>query len=120
MKKLFSFIALSLGLNFTLTDYRDTYVGNYFCRSRTTVYIFNESVATSYDTVTVHITKGIQDSVMNISINNNSYKFKLISGNLYSYDLIDLGGGKFFSTDSFKAIISIGRASSIIYIGKKN
>ncbi len=82
-------------------DYRDIYVGRYFCTSRCQS-LNSDYTELSYhnDTVTILVTKNTRDSVLNISIRGGSHELKLISNILRPAMRGSRDHGKFFSNDS--------------------
>lgn len=103
-------------------DYRDSYVGTYFCRSKC------ESLNSDYtelsyrnDTITVVITKNnTRDSVLNITIRGKVHELKLKNGVMASNLPSNQNRGRFFSTDSIFFSISPARIpNGCSYKGKK-
>jgi len=101
------------------SDYRDPYIGIYFCQcSRTSVNsqgFSNKEI----DTVSVFVLKDEMDSVLNIKIQKNTYKFKLKSNTLYAYSNMGHYYGNFYSKDSLIIHLSYGHFSSMVFKGKK-
>ena len=101
------------------SDYRDTYIGTYFCKC-----ICNNSNGGTtsnliMDTLSVSITKTAQDSVVQVNIGNRVLKLKLKNKLLMPYEDEGHFGGKFFSADSLDFYFAAGRSSSCRYLGKK-
>lgn len=103
-------------------DYRDSYVGTYFCRSKC------ESLSSNYteilyhtDTITIAITKNTRDSILDISVRGRSLQVKLINGIMVSYEQSIRNQGRFFSTDSiaFSSSSSSRIPNGCSYRGKK-
>jgi hypothetical protein len=101
------------------SDYRDTYLGNYFCRRATTVFSANDIATISKDTLTISVTKADLDSILTINFSGKVYQFKLKRGLLYAYPEGGRHGGKLFASDSIWLVIPVGHASSSNYLGKK-
>jgi|GEM_PF-2260587 len=103
------------------TDYRDTYVGTYFCSSKCQSLNSNYSSINYYnDTITISVTKNIADSILNISIHGIAHPVKLKNGKMYSYQPGTQNQGKFFSTDSIAFSISANHVpNGCSYKGKK-
>jgi hypothetical protein len=104
-----------------LTDYRDVYCGNYFCK-RTRQYLNSEhsSIVYANDTITIAITKDAVDSILNIAANQVTYKTKLISGKLSTYISWRQCSGKFYSSDSITFVTSGSQIPNSYYFrGKK-
>ena len=91
------------------TDYRDPYVGNYYCKANCIVPNTEHSALT---TVTAHLTINVAedaiDSVLDITLNVNTYKVKLKSGILYAYPSGSPWRGQFYSTDSLSFSVTPG------------
>jgi len=105
-----------------LTDYRDGYVGYYFCKRWATTFKVEGAPNEVKDTITIHIEKDAADSVLLFTIGAVQQKFKLVGGNLYPYPdgSVPFRNGGFTSTTKVHFIIRYGRASSTNYIGVKN
>jgi hypothetical protein len=104
-----------------LSDYRDAYVGTYFCHSKSPQIRFDKPPVIIRDTISIIVTKDAIDSVLKFSIGINILKFKLKTGLLSSFPDEDRHkNGKFYSSDSLRLYISTGRANYISLIGKKN
>jgi hypothetical protein len=105
--------------NKLFSDYRDAYIGNYLCncnceglRNRS-----NENSVIS-DIITVGIKRDNADSVMQITIGQNTIQAKLRNNIIQSYPSGGLVQGKFFSKDSITFVIS--RLGSLCnYKGKR-
>jgi len=103
-------------------NYRDAYVGLYFCKSTCQVInVQHNGLMNATDTITIRVAKDATDSVLDIIIKHHIYKVKLLNGILYSYPEYERYGGKFFSSDSisFTSSITLG-PSQCGYKGKKN
>ena len=100
-------------------DYRDAYVGKYFCKRSTTSFSFDGAPTVFRDTITIGAAKDALDSIMQITARAKTYQFKLKSGILYGYPDGAHQGGNFFATDGIRFNISLGHASSADYFGKK-
>lgn len=102
-------------------DYRDAYVGSYFCNSTSPKIRLYEAPIIIRDTVSVNVTKDRTDSILQFTIGSNILKFKLKNGILSSYPEEDNHkNGNFFASDSLRLYISLGRTISINLKGKKN
>jgi hypothetical protein len=99
------------------TDYRDAYVGYYFCHSFSTTG-GSENPYRIKDTLTINVAKNVLDSIIQITVGPNTLKYKLTSGVLRAYP-DGHRGGKFFATDSISVNISYGHVSASYFIGKK-
>lgn len=105
--------------NSLCVDYRDAYVGTYFCSSYSVINRFKEGPISLNDTISIQVSKDAIDSVLKIGIGVNSFLFKLKSGVLYNYpDETAHLNGKFYSTDSILVNI-MSRASMLSLTGKK-
>lgn len=96
-------------------DYREIFVGNYFCKVTSTTFQALEKANLTQDTVTISITKSSIDSLLLVRIKDMNYEFKLKS----SFLLSNSHKGKFFGKDSVFLNISTGHASYKNFIGKK-
>ncbi len=102
-------------------DYRDAYVGTYFCRSKC------QSLTSDYteinyhnDTVTISITKNTRDSILNITIQGRAYEVKVNNAIMNVDAQVNRYKGKFFSQDSISFSTSSGRIpNGCSYRGKK-
>jgi hypothetical protein len=101
--------------NVLVTDYRDPFVGFYFC----TVSITGRQSQVLTDTLTLHITKDIADSILKITIGNITLKTKLVSSNLNAFPYGGKYKGSFYSSDSLRFIYSPTRSTLHSYKGKK-
>jgi len=104
-----------------ITDYRDAYIGNYYCKSKCQVLnSTNTELNTNVDTLTVVITKEFTDSILKVTIRQNSFQMKLRNNNMYPYPSGRHISGKFFSMDSIHINLSPGRMpNTCTYRGKK-
>jgi hypothetical protein len=104
-----------------LTDYRDSYVGNYFCnRSCQSLNSDHSGIVMNSDTLTIGVAKSYIDSVLDITVAAGVFPVKLKSGTLYPYPLGAHRGGKFFSTDSISFVSSPSMGPNICSLrGKK-
>ena len=103
-----------------ITDYRDAYIGNYFCNSNCDGVRKkpNEKTATS-STITIGIEKDPLDSILKIMMGQNEFRVKVKNNILQSSNGSVYLAGKFFSADSIA--FSISRLGSLCsYNGKKN
>lgn len=112
------FIICTAFNNSMLNDYRYSYVGCYFCSRSSTSFNLGGPPIHSKDTVTICVSKDIPDSIMQIVVRGNTYKFKLKNGTLYASPASGRQRGKFFASDSISLYISYGHSSSS-FIGKK-
>jgi hypothetical protein len=126
VKKLFIISLILIGLidkpKALLTDYRDPYIGSYFCNK---ICEALDSAHTGHvmsnDTITITVAKDDLDSVLNIFVNLSTFKVKLRDEVLYSYQPGTRISGKFFSSDSISFGTSQGHMINICaYRGKKN
>lgn len=95
-----------------LIDYRDAYVGIYFCYRSTIGFSATEVPSVKKDNTTISITKAAPDSILQINANGKIYQFKLKRGKLFSYPQGGRQSGIFFAADSISLIIPVGHASS--------
>ncbi len=104
---------------FPPTDYRDSYVGNYSCTSKCkTVNSDFSGYNTNTSTVTIRIAKDVVDSILNVTLNSNVFKIKLINSNMSP--IKGTHRGRFFSTDSISFSFSGAMGmNGCTYIGKK-
>ena len=113
--------ALCTAFNPITTDYRDSYIGTYTCNSvcyqKSTV--SGQPPQQSNDILSVQITKDVVDSVLQLKINERVIKVKLQNKHMYAFENGTHGGGDFFASDSINFSISMGRANSCKYVGKK-
>jgi hypothetical protein len=101
-----------------LTDYRDVYIGHYFCNRKITTFSLGGPIYTN-DTLTINVIKDVTDSIIQITTKKeNTYKFKLKNNILYAYPHGGSSSGKFLANDSIYIYIASGRGS-VIYKGKK-
>ncbi len=113
----FSFIFFTtFKTNYFFTDYRDNFVGDYFCNSKCKVFD-NDTIRR--DTLSISISKDLIDSILKINIGSSLYLVKLNDTILHSYPLGGHQGGYFFSLDSVSFSINIGVGKYCIYRGKK-
>ena len=126
MKKIILFIAasfiictafMSSAFRVLVTDYRDAYIGNYFC-NRSCQRIRTEP-ATISDTITISVAKDPLDSILKITAGQNIFRAKLKNNSLLPYPASAPLGGKFFATDSLTFHSSAGLGHVCIFIGKK-
>jgi hypothetical protein len=108
----------------SITDYRNAYLGTYFCNRFSASGLVSNSAQTgnsnSSDTVSIIITKDVLDSVLLINLGRQQIiKTKLISKTLQAYPVYGHYGGKFFANDSIDFYFAASRASSSNYKGKK-
>jgi hypothetical protein len=126
MKKLAFLIPLALfGFSFgkmPITDYRDIYVGSYFCnRICTALSSDHTSIMNITDTATISVSKDPLDSILQIKLGSNYYAVKLKSGIMTAYPSEGHRSGKFYASDSISFNLTTGLApSTCIYTGKKN
>lgn len=101
-------------------DFRDQYLGVYFCNRNCQVLKGDKTgLEMSKDTVTIVVTKDPADSVLNIKADLSNFKIKLLNGKLYSNTKGSYCTGQFVG-DSIKLGTSIGRVSNMCtYSGKK-
>ena len=131
-----SFIALIICAGFTytdysksknkikailITDYRDTYVGTYFCNRGTKVMTGIAERTYRTDTISLYISKDATDSILQVKISNQIIKVKLVVKNMTFYSSSNGigGGGNFFSTDSLNFNYAVGRTTFSFCKGKK-
>jgi hypothetical protein len=100
-------------------DYRDIYIGNYYCQSHSIVARVSEFPKVEKDTKTICVLKDQQDSVLIINIGSQNLKFKLKNSLLIAYPEGGRYGGRFYSVDSIGLNIVLGRLSSLRLKGKK-
>jgi len=126
MKKFILLVIIILGntsfkeKSYILTDFRDAFIGNYSCKiicsesnfqTKKIDYIsYNSSIA---------ISKDIQDSVLDIYVENVILKIKLDGKYIQAYPKGGHYGGNFFSSDSIDFRNVQSRAHSCRYLGKK-
>jgi hypothetical protein len=102
------------------TDYRDAYVGSYFCNRNCNHFnLDSHGYINVADTITINISKDALDSIMQIRLGRDTVKAKLVSGDLFPYPDGSNYGGSFFSTDSLNFAIAYGRVRTCNYRGKK-
>lgn len=103
-----------------LSDYRDAYIGKYFCKCycRSTIASQNNN-NTPIDTLTVNIYKDIMDSTLQINIKNNNIKVRLSNNKILPNDPSVHFSGKFFASDSIAFIKYVGLGGICSYRGKK-
>ncbi len=101
------------------TDYRDAYVGSYFCT------YFNQGVDTDQnklayhnDTITLYITKDPLDSILIIDIDQNIYQVKLKDEIIRAYPPGKHWGGS-LSNNSISFGLSASMTNMCKYKGKK-
>jgi hypothetical protein len=109
----------------SITDYRNAYVGNYFCNQFSNGGLVSNSAQTGIsnpsDTVSIIITKDILDSVLLINLGRQQIiKAKLLGKTLQAYPSNGHYGGNFYSTDSIKLIYAQSRAFSYQLKGKRS
>lgn len=106
----------------SFADYRDTYVGTYFCSSMCRgVNSEHNGLTSASDTITISIVKDPMDSILQITIRNTIFKVKLKSTIMSAYPLGQHWAGIFYSTDSIGFSKSVGLAANVCsYLGKKN
>jgi hypothetical protein len=105
-----------------VTDYRDAYIGKYFCKSVCSKKDdTNGKIQNSYrnDTISIVISKDATDSVLQVKLSAQVLKVKLHNNYMRSYSRGVHCGGKFFATDSLDFNFTPGLASSCRYLGKK-
>ncbi|MGQ0828779.1 MAG: hypothetical protein ACT4ON_10330 [Bacteroidota bacterium] len=104
-----------------LSDYRDEYLGNYFCTSRCQVLNSEHSaINTRIDTRTISVTKDPLDSILKIGIGTKTYQVKLKNNLLYAYPSGNHWGGKFYERDSISFVLSASKAPNACrYNGKR-
>jgi hypothetical protein len=128
MKKLLIYKLTILSMPFVLggftlfpSDYRDSYVGNYLCYRSCQILSSNATrLEGRNDTITIHVTKNIEDSILNLRIAGNLITAKLVSNKLIAQGSNRSCGGSFSNSDSIKFSLSIGRAANFCsYLGKK-
>ena len=104
-----------------LTDYRDSYTGSYFCnRSCQRLNAPYTELTTYNDTLTIIIEKDQRDSMLQITIGQNSYRMKLNNGRINASEPSTRYYGNFFASDSISFIVKPGLApNSCSYRGKK-
>lgn len=95
-------------------DYRNGYIGNYFCRST----IIAVGKGAMYDTLTIAISKDALDSVVQIKFGRNIQKFKVKNNLLNPSSIGEHHHGNFFAADSISLHVYGGHAM-VTYLGKK-
>ena len=102
-------------------DYRDAYIGTYFCKGKTTIMSFSANTAshTINDTLTIMVSKDMIDSVLVFKIGRIINKFKLSNNILQAYPEGGHNWGKFISTDSVSINLAMGHVGTASYTGKK-
>jgi len=108
-------------VNKTIVDYREIYVGTYSCQQVCYQKSTEQGKApiASTNTLAVNVSKDAIDSVLLFQIDGRNMKFKLAGTFINCVENGLHGGGKFYSTDSLKISLSMGRANSCKFIGKK-
>jgi hypothetical protein len=104
----------------TFTDYRDSYIGSYFCNRSCEGMRNRQNTQSTYsDTITITVAKDALDSILKITIGKNTMQAKLNNKTLYPYSESSAHwGGKFFASDSITFMSSrLGNLCS--YRGKK-
>lgn len=103
-------------------DYRDAYVGSYFCKSYCQTLNEDHSVInTNISTQTIIVTKDPLDSILKINIGSTSYKVKLNNDLMSAFPSRAHFGGRFYQTDSIGFVISVSNIPNACrYSGKKN
>ena len=102
-----------------LVDYRDAYAGNYFCNSSCDRMRAKPSDQITYaDTLTISIAKDALDSILKITIGQNTLQVRVKNNVLYPYTTSAHVGGKFFANDSLD-FFSSGLGHACRYRGKK-
>lgn len=104
------------------TDYRDNYTGYYDCVSKCQVSSEDYSkISYAYGSLEVLVTKNEEDSLLDITINEQKIVVRLENGIMYPAGMNKYSHGKFFASDSIVITQSTGRApSACTYRGKKN
>lgn len=103
----------------TITDYRDAYIGSYFCTCICQGVDTDISKLTSHtDTTTLYITKNQLDSILNIEIGHNLYQVKLKNGIIYAYPFGRHWGGR-LSANNISFGLSESMTTMCKYKGKK-
>ncbi|MHB8261852.1 MAG: hypothetical protein ACYDCN_13445 [Bacteroidia bacterium] len=103
-------------------DYRDSYIGTYFCHSSYTVLVNTGQGGTQQthtDTLSISVAKAAKDSVLAIKIGTNTHLFKLKNNILYAHPKGEHRIGRFIDADSILVSIEGGHFASFIYTGKK-
>lgn len=100
-------------------DYRDSYIGGYFCHKATTVISTSDGPYLKKDTLSIYISRDPIDSVLQVSVGSNIHKFKLRTGILIQYPTEGYSSGKFFATDSIRLYLTLGHGYQSRLIGKK-
>lgn len=101
------------------TDYRDAYIGSYFCICICQGIDTDLSKLTSHtDTTTLYITKNPLDSILNIYIGQNTYQVKLKDGTIHAYPPGRHWGGK-LSANNISFGLSERMTIMCKYKGKK-
>ncbi len=105
-----------------LTDYRDAYVGSYFCNSSCQgLNSQHTALTTNNGTTTIGVAKDLLDSILKITIGKSTYQVKLKNNRMYAYPVGRHWGGKFFAADSIGFTASVSLApNACSYTGKKN
>ena len=101
-------------------DYRDGYLGNYFCR-RSWEEINSEKNGQNLktDTLTIFVTKDVSDSILQIKIARNIYKVKLINNEIRPSQANVHFVGNFIANDSISIVVNEGLSRVSFYRGKK-
>jgi len=101
------------------TDYREPYIGSYFCTSICQgVDSGTNQLTSDTDTTTLFVTKNSLDSILNIELSPNLYQVKLKDGNLYAYPPGGHWGGR-ISGNTINFSLSVSMTSMCKYKGKK-
>lgn len=120
MKKInfFAFLLLALSLSYSfflqqVEDYRDKYVGRYFCNSNCQSLNQDQNgVKYNKDTATLQIVKDKSDSILIIRLHNNTHRVKVKGNYLIPEPISDRWRGRFFSMDSIIFTTTASRAPS--------
>jgi hypothetical protein len=104
-----------------LSDYRDIYVGSFFCvKNCQVVNSSYNGLNINSDTLTIYVRKDSKDSILDVSIGKSVYPVKLSSGNMMAYPN-GHWGGVYYSVDSlgFSTVTSLA-PSGCSYVGKRS
>ena len=106
--------------SFKLTDYRDVYMGNYFCNCSCRATVSDKSGQGNFtDTATISVVKDALDSILQVNIALNTYKMKLTNSKMRPCQAGTHFSGNFFASDSISFVMYIGLGHVCRYQGKK-
>jgi len=112
-------VVLCLSFSNTI-DYRDVYVGRFLCNQTCREVNYARSgFDVIKDTVTLVITKDVEDSILNIKLHNNVYKIKLKNNVMYPFSSKGHHSGKFYNADSLVFAYTANIKSGTCTLGGK-